>query len=353
VVGKITAPEGIAIPSGLKVTLVGFDGMNQVYEDQVDVSANGAYEFTEVEFVTGRAFMATMDYNGLIFSSEVYHSTEGLPEAAIDLPIPYYETTSDLAALRADRLHLFFDFTRAEVVQVVELFILNNTGDKAIVSTDGKGTVAFELPEGAANLQFQDSTIGERYIQTENGFADSAAILPGEGSQILFAYDLPYSRKADVAISLPIAVDAAVIMMPEGSVKLSSDQLQSTGTREVQGVNLEMFSASNLPAGTILDLSLSGRISSAATVQPGSSTGLLIGGGVLGLVLIGAGVWLWRQKKQGDVEEEEPDTGEETSESIMDAVITLDDRYQAGELSEEAYQTRRAELKEKLAALTK
>lgn len=353
VVGKITAAEGVTIPAGLKVTLVGFDGMNQVYENQVDVSADGAYEFANVEFVTGRAFMATMDYNGLVYSSDVFHSTEGLPDTAIELPIPYYETTSDLTALRADRLHLFFDFTRAEFVQVVELFILNNTGDKAIISTDGKGTVGFDLPEGATNLQFQDSTIGERYIQTEKGFADSAAILPGEGSQILFAYDLPYSRKADVAISLPIPVDAAVIMMPQGSVKLTSPQLQSTGTREVQGVSLDMFSASNLPAGSVLDMTLSGRISSAASVEPGSSTGLLIGGGVLGLVLIGAGVWLWRQKKQGELEEGELDAGVETSESIMDAIITLDDRFQAGELSEEAYQTRRAELKEKLTSLTK
>lgn len=353
VVGKITAAEGIAIPNELKVTLVGFDGMNQVYEDQVEVGPDGVYEFTKVEFVSGRAFMATTDYNGLIFSSEVYHSTEGLPEGAIDLPIRYYETTSDLTALRGDRLHVFFDFTRAEFVQVVELFILNNTGDKAIVSTDSKGTVAFDLPEGATNLQFQDSTIGERYLQTEKGFADTAAVLPGEGTQILFAYDLPYSRKADVAITVPIPVDAAVIMMPEGSVKLTSPQLQSTGTRQVQGVNLEMFSAANLPAGSVLDLSLSGRVSSAATVQPGSSTGLLIGGGVLGLVLIGAGIWIWRQKKQGELEEGDLDSSEETSESIMDAIITLDDRFQAGELSEEAYQARRVELKERLTALTK
>ena len=115
-----------------------------------------------------------------------------------------------------------------------------------------------------------------------------------------------------------------------------------------------MFTASGMAAGSTLEMNLSGRISSAATIQPGSSTGLLIGGGVLGLVLIGAGIWLWRQKKQGEVEGElESVTGEETSESIMDAIIALDDRYQAGELSEEAYQARRAELKEKLTSVAK
>ena len=356
VTGKITAAESISIPSGLKVTLVGFDAMSQVFEDQADVKSDGSYVFNNVEFVTGRAFMATVDYNGLTFSSEVYHGTEGVPVASIDLPIPYYETTSDLSALRADRLHLFFDFTRTEFVQVVELFILNNTGDKAIVSTDGKGSVAFELPDGATNLQFQDSTIGERYIQTDKGFADSAAILPGQGTQILFAYDLPYSRKADIAVALPIPVDAAVVMVPEGSVKLTSDQLQSTGSRQVQGVNLEMFTASNLPADSTLEMTLSGRISSTATVETGSSTGLIIGGGVLGLALVGAGIWLWRQKKQDDVDEDEetePLPGEESRESIMDAIITLDDRFQAGELAEDAYKARRAELKAKLVTLAK
>ncbi len=35
----------------------------------------------------------------------------------------------------------------------------------------------------------------------------------------------------------------------------------------------------------------------------------------------------------------------------MDAIIALDDLYQEGRLPEEAYQTRRAELKERLSQL--
>jgi hypothetical protein len=38
----------------------------------------------------------------------------------------------------------------------------------------------------------------------------------------------------------------------------------------------------------------------------------------------------------------------EEREALMDAIIALDDMYQAGELPEEAYRERRAELKEKL-----
>jgi mono/diheme cytochrome c family protein len=354
ITGKITVADGIKIPDNLSVTLAGFDSLNQVYQAETEVESDGSFEFNNVEFISGRAFIATVDYQGLTFSSDVYHSTETQPGAVVELTIPYYETTSDSSALRADRLHLFFDFTQTEVVQVVELFILNNTGDKAIVSADGQGTVAFDLPQGATNLQFQDSVLGERYIQTEKGFADSASILPGGGTQILFAYDLPYSRKTTLSIPIPMEVDAAVIMLPVGSVKLTSDQLQSTGTRQVQGIDLDMFTASGLQAGSTLEMTLSGRISTGVNVETGSSTGLLIGGGVLGVVLVGAGFWMWRQRKRS-VEEAEiaEGPGEENPDEIMDAIIALDDSFQSGSLSEEAYQKRRAELKEKLQTLAK
>jgi len=352
--GKITAPDGVTIPTGLKVTLAGFDSMSQAYQAQTSVNADGTFTFDRVEFVKDRAFIATFDYNGTTFSSEVFHGTDVKASTPVEMSIGYYETTSDISGLRAERLHLFFDFTRTEVVQVVELFILNNTGDKAIVSADGKGSVSFDLPEGATNLQFQDSTLGERYIQTDKGFADSASILPGDATQILFAYDLPYNRKANIKIPLPMPVDAAVVMVPQGNIKLTSDQLQSTGARDVQGVSLEMFSASGLAAGTNLDITLSGKAAASTTVETGSSTGLLIGGGVLGLVLIGAGVWMWRQRKQtAEFTEEDEIPAEESRESVMDAIIALDDAYQAGNLPQEAYQQRRAELKEKLQGLKK
>lgn len=355
VTGKVIAPDGMTLPEGLTVTLVGFDSMSQAYESQTSVKADATFEFENVEFVTGRAFLATIDYQGLTFSSDVYHSQGSAPEPVVDLSITYYETTSDLTALKASRMHMFFDFTRSGVVQVVELFILNNTGNKAIVAPSaGAGVVEYDLPEGAVNLQFQDSALGERYLQTDSGFADTSSILPGEGSQILFAYDLPYERKLALSIPMPFPVDAAVIMVPQGTVEVSGDQLQATGTRDVQGISLDMYSASSLPGDSTLDLTISGRVSSSSAVESSSSTGLLIGGGILGLVLAGGGFWLRRQRKPLD---EEPEQGEEMAESttdtVMDAIIALDDRYQAGDLPEDAYQARRAELKKQLQSLMK
>jgi hypothetical protein len=90
---------------------------------------------------------------------------------------------------------------------------------------------------------------------------------------------------------------------------------------------------------------------------------LVIGIGAFGVVLIIAGVWLYRQRRnrpEDDLEEEEEgaeaDEAEvaavqDTPDTLLDAIVALDDLYQAGQLPDAAYQQRRAELKARLKAL--
>jgi len=65
------------------------------------------------------------------------------------------------------------------------------------------------------------------------------------------------------------------------------------------------------------------------------------------------GAWLyWRDRRSaneedpGDEEDENADPGD--TEEIVDAIIALDEQYKAGNITEEAYKERRAELKAKL-----
>ncbi len=86
-------------------------------------------------------------------------------------------------------------------------------------------------------------------------------------------------------------------------------------------------------------------------------TWLLIGVGALGVVLIGLGIFLFlRDRRLKKLEEElkamrkksEEDALGDDREGIMDAIITLDDQYKAGDISKEAYEKRRDELKDRL-----
>ena len=91
-------------------------------------------------------------------------------------------------------------------------------------------------------------------------------------------------------------------------------------------------------------------------VSVGSNETLVIGLAALGLVLIGAGIFLYTRSRtvpevEYDPEDEVEEASSEKAETIMDAILALDDLYQSGELPEEAYRQRRAELKARLQSL--
>ena len=85
----------------------------------------------------------------------------------------------------------------------------------------------------------------------------------------------------------------------------------------------------------------------------GSNTNLVIGALALGFALVLAGGWLYLRTRNGkpagdgqDMDEQLFDDGEdEDVDMLLDAILALDDQYKSGELLEEAYLKRRAELK--------
>jgi hypothetical protein len=118
----------------------------------------------------------------------------------------------------------------------------------------------------------------------------------------------------------------------------------------VQGALYRLYNGNSMTAGENLELTITGKM---VGQDLNNTTGALVGLGALGVSLVFAGVWLYRRKAASvadddrDIEEDKR-ISEETPESIMDAILTLDDLFQANELPEEAYLRRRNELKERL-----
>jgi len=155
---------------------------------------------------------------------------------------------------------------------------------------------------------------------------------------------------------LELPVSSALVIVPEG-IKVKSDLLTDQGIQQTQqGVNVQMFSADGLNAGTPLQVALSGKVGAAGTATVDSRQTLLIGAGAFGVIRIIAGVWMF-MRDRGKVDEDEfEDVDEEedefeTAEEVMDAIIALDDLHRAKKIPDEAYQLRREELKERLKEL--
>jgi cytochrome c553 len=357
VTGNVVNLSNQPVPEGLIVTLRGYDEMSPVITQTTTLQQEGKYAFDGVEMPAGRAFMVVVDYEGTQYGSDIAVAQPGIQ--TLDLPVAIYETTSDISQLKADRLHVFLEFVDEKTLRVIELYIVSNPTNMTIVPPEeGQPTLAFKLPEGATNLQFQDGVLGERFVQTADGFGDTAPIRPGSGSyELLFGYELPYNRTLDISHPVPIPADAVVVLSSENGVKIKGESLVDAGTRDVQGAQYRSFNGGSLAAGDNLNLTISGRATSSGgpSITPGSNTSLIIGLTAFGVALVAAGIWLyWRSRANAAFEDEsageiqagtEAEAMSDNPDALMDAIIALDDLYQSGQLPESAYQERRTKLK--------
>lgn len=350
ITGRVVNASGSPLPESMTVTLVGFDQMVQSMEVSTTTLPDGNFAFENVELLPERVYVAMADWQGITFNSDMLRGSDVLAGQEARLNVHVYDTTTDTSGLVAERMHVFFDFPSPGVLQVGELFIVSNPGNLMVTGkTPSDAVVSYTLPEGATNLTFQDGELGGRFLQTENGFADTASISPGSGMQVLFAYELPYDGELDVTLTPPLPVSAAVIIAPESGARLSSSQLTDTGVRDMQGISVHLYTASDLPAGQPLEINVSGNAGATAALDAGTTTGLIVGGLSLA-VSIGLTIYYFssRRKRMEAEEEDEEDDGPEDPDDLVEAIVALDDLYQSGELPQEAYDERRAALKEKL-----
>lgn len=358
--GKITnATPGGIVPPEATVQLSAYQGMSLAFTVPGEVKEDGTYLVKDVQYGDAFVYFVQVEANGQTFSSEILHSGDITGETA-DLPVVIYDSTTDTAKLRADRLHIFFNFSSPGKIQVVNLFIISNLGNQVVIPAQEEGSVVnFVLPEGAENLQFQDGDLGGRFVQTENGFGDRMSIVPGAGQhEVLYAYDLPYQRKLNLSTQVPLPVDAMIVMVPASGITLTSSQLVDAGLRDVQGMSFQMYQGTGgLESGDFLELSLSGKANVANTDEAGSIKYLIIGLGGFVLALAVGGMWMYRTNLRklaaGETAAVLPDEEIETSESLLDAIVALDDLHATGDLPEIAYKERRASLKSRLAQALK
>jgi mono/diheme cytochrome c family protein len=347
--GKVTnGTPGGSLPDGLQVTLSGFDGDAEAYSQTADLASDGTFAFADVPAVAGRIYGATVSYGDVLYFSEGAHLTgDGKP---LDLPITVFETATDPSGLRVERLHVLFDFSIPEAVQVLELWVLSNESSLTIVAAPQRGAVEVTLPEGATELAFEDGSVGDRYILTETGFGDTQPIVPGTAtSQFIFSYRMPYNGRLSFRQPTNYAINAAVVLLPSEGVTAKGTGLQDLGVQQMGGQAVRDYSAGAIAAGAALEFEISGRPRSAATgTAPSRWTNVIIGLGVLGGLLILAGLWWFRPSAMANRRRAPRPVGEDETDRLLGAIAELDDAFTAGKLDGASYRARREDLKRAL-----
>lgn len=357
--GKITNQSGTSLPADLKVVLHIFqhDPVSNQFSEldtkSTTLDAEGKYAFESLTMSSNAAFYISVDYSNTTYTSEPVVPTDGVE--TYDLPLDIYDTTSDLTALVADQVHIILDYSKPDVIQVVEFYSISNQSQKTVIpASQGVPLVQVTLPKGFTNLQFQDGVIGERFIQTADGFGDTAPIPPGkEPVQLIFAFDLPYSTNFEFIEPFSLNVTSTQFLVSEGMKALAPGILDG-GLKDMgaDGGKYQLYSVGSYKSGETMKVSVSGTPINSTNTEtiPGndSTRNLIIGVGTLGLALMLVAAWLFirdRRRNPQQVAVTVP-TGM-TRDEIVDAIIALDDQHTAGNISHEAYKQRRAELKEK------
>lgn len=360
--GKISDGSSGPFPADLKVVLhmyqhdAATDQFNEISTQEAAVGADGTYQFANEPMSTSQAFYTSVDYANTTYSSDPVVPSAG--QATYDLPITIYATSTDSSGLVVDQAHILLDYSQPNVIQVVEFYMISNPGDKTIIaSKKGGAIVTVGLPKGYTNLQLQDGQLGDRYVQTGDGFGDTSPVPPSKQQyQLVFAFDLPYNSSFEFSQPFSLNVTDVTFLVSEG-VKASGQNLVDGGVRDQGngGGRFQLYDAGSRQSGQYLTLMVSGQGNAAglfSLLGSGANTDLLIGISVLGLVLVLSGAWLYRRERSPHPKSTRTEglvgSGTVNVNDVLDAIIALDDQHQAGNIPEDAYRQRRAELKEKL-----
>ncbi len=364
VIGQIAnGTDGGAVPESLAVMLHAWDDNGETVMLDGVSDSSGAFRFDDVPMKDGWVFAAMLSYNEITFFSDSGQVTPDTQE--ILLPLQIYETASDASPVRFSQLHTFFDFGPGEVL-VTEVYVLSNPTDRAIVGglklAEGiTGTLQFALPAEANKVKFE-SDDGTRFVITPYGFADTGAVLPGESvAQAIVNYTLSYSSGMTFthAVNYPAEM-VNVIVRADSGVTLGGNGLSEPERREFDsGEVLDVYSGKPLAASESLAITLtgepqvrvaeglSGAMADPALVPntPANRWGIPVAGGILGLAMIGAGVWLWRRSRMPEEEAAAQPHPENEWSNVLQRIAGLDEAHERGEVPEAEFQSRRAELR--------
>ena len=355
--GKVTNASSGSLPTtpltaNLYLYDTGTTGIDKTLIAQV--APTGEYRFDDVPASLKVTYYVMVDYSGVTYVSDgiTYDGTF----TSKDLPITIYDSTDDLTQLSSSQVHMQFSFPAAGQVQARMLYVISNLGKKTVmVQTDGTHIPFIEIPSGATDVQYELAQGGSPLARAKNGFA----LLPGADKQygLIATFNLPYTGNR-VAMTQPFSlpISSETVLVPVG-VRVNSKQLSDVGVQSVDGTDYHLYQGGGLASGGTLSFTVLGKPGASTFSLNQQTTILLILLGV-GLILIGAGIFLLRRnqgRKPQPAQASEVSSGiadmSEDRDAVIDAIIALDDQYKGSCITKEVYNKRRDELKKKLKEL--
>jgi hypothetical protein len=319
---------------------------------------DGTFKIEKVPLMEGAEYLVMAVYKDVTYSSQsaIYKSGE-----EFNFKVPIKETTNDLSQAQVDQMHVLFK-PAEDGMEIQEIYILSNNSDRTIKDAvkidDGtQATFQFSLPKDADFIYFDPNQDSTRFVKFPGGFADKEPLQAGEKTgQFMVSYLIPFKEQRQFSYTARLNMKQVNFLVPAGvGVKLAGDDLSAPKSMTLQsGDEYDIYSIPELQMGRTVSLTISSvggakELGWAGSItSPAMRTGIVIGGGVLGLSLLIAGIW-WAVKEKESVEKVNEDTDDtDDVETDFDAIVMkiarLDETNKSREITLEEYSEKRAVL---------
>ncbi|MBI3740067.1 MAG: hypothetical protein HY258_13550 [Chloroflexi bacterium] len=315
---------------------------------------DGTFLFADVPFDPNLQYAVMAIYEGVTYFSDTVAAD--MKSMRVELDAPVYESTADLSSVQADQVHVLFNIAE-DGLETKEIYILSNTGDRTVkdvykLDGDKAAALKFPLPSDADYIFFKPDD-QDRFIKFNGGFADIYPLLPGiQSAQIMVNYVVPYSGGRTYSYTAPLNIVTMNFLVPEQeNVAVQGSGLGGPERMTLQdGTAYLVYSYSNLKAGQTISISI-GESGKSQTKSENTTVPFAIGAAVLGLVVIGAGVWWWRKSDSDEDESDEGPEDETDFDQVINEIAQLDQAHEQGEIDEDKYRGQRQSLRKKAKAL--
>ncbi|MBI4186549.1 MAG: hypothetical protein HY530_03460 [Chloroflexi bacterium] len=340
----INGTEGGSSVASLEVTL-------KTYLNDAEAGSATATTDAEGNFVfDGLATGPTYSYEvNLTYQEAEYIGKRvsfGAGETSKSTEMTVYDSTTDDAAIKVAQAHTVV-YVEAGSLEIIEYYLIANESDRTYIGTGEitavgrRKTMELPLPGGATELQYSGSLMECCVVNSDGGFADTMAIVPGM-KELLYSYRVSYkSGTYSLSRSMSYPTLSYDVIVQGDATGVVSDQMTAAEPVNIEGTFFSRLSGKDLARGAAVNIRLS-------NLPDAPKEGAVLPWLVVALAVLGGGfAFVYRTKRRPQPARAVSRPGRARQELLVE-LAQLDDDFEGGKIQEDVYRRLRTEKKAQL-----
>lgn len=237
--------------------------------DSMRSAADGTFRFRYLtQGASAAVYFLSAQFGGIAYFSE---PLRGANVAVEDAVITVFDTTSRAVPLRVRGRHVVVGASSVNGVrEIVEVFEISNDTSITLVSPDdARPTWTTRVPAEAADFRPAQSDISAAAMRLRDGKVSVIAPVAPGLKQISFSYQLPASS-FPLSIPLERETDVLEVLLEDRMATVDGARLSAMAAVTVEGRTFRRFVASDVPANSVMRISVPAAQSSSMALYVGA-----------------------------------------------------------------------------------